>query len=90
MKDGNNKPISIKKENLDNENSLRVEHLIYDKDGNTKVNVSASFEGADIKRFTYYNADKPDESASVFSEYLDGMKVKETVQRRTKRRCENS
>ena len=79
MKDDKGNIISLKKETVSNDNDMRVEHLIYDKDGKTKVSVSASYEGADIKRFTYYNADKPAESGSVFSEYADGQKTKETV-----------
>lgn len=79
MKDAEGKVISIKKETLSNGTDLRVEHLIYDKDGKTKVNVSATYEGDDIKRFTYYNADKINDSASVFSDYSEGVKTKETV-----------
>ena len=80
IKDKDGKVVSIKKESLDNDsNDLRVDHITYDSDGNTKVKVSATYEGADIKRFTYYNADKLNDSASVFGEYQDGKKVKETV-----------
>ncbi len=79
MKDDKGNVLSLKKETVASENDMRVEHLIYDKEGKTKVNVSATYEGADIKRFTYYNADKPAESGSVFSEYTDGQKTKETV-----------
>ena len=80
IKDGNGKIVSVKKETVDNDsNDLRIEHIIYDSEGNTKINVSATYEGADIKRFTYYNADKLNESGSIFGEYQDGQKIKETV-----------
>ena len=79
MKDSEGKVISIRKETLNNGTDLRIEHLIYDKNGNTKINVSTTFEDADIKRFTYYNADKTSESCSIFSDYSDGQKTKETV-----------
>lgn len=79
MKDGNGKVISLRKETLENGTNLRVEHLLYDKDGRTRMNVSATFEGEDLKRFTYYNADKPNESGSIFSDYSNGLKTKETV-----------
>lgn len=79
MKDGEGNVLSIKKETVDNGTDMRVEHVLYDKTGKTKINVTAAFEGDDIKRFTYYNADKPAESASVFGDYEDGVKVKETV-----------
>ena len=79
MKDASGKVLSMRKETLDDGTHLRVEHLLYDKDGKTKVNVSVAYEGSDVKRFTYYNADKPAESGSIYAEYKDGSKVKETV-----------
>ena len=79
MKDSDGKVLSMRKETQHGGTDLRVEHLIYDKNGNTRINVSATYDGEDIKRFTYYNADKPAESGSIFSEYTDGNKTKETV-----------
>jgi len=79
MKDSEGRVISMRNETLTNGTDLRIEHLVYDKNGNTKINVSTTYEGDDIKRFTYYNADKIDESGSVFSDYSDGQKTKETV-----------
>ena len=79
MKDAEGNIISLRKETLNGGTDLRVEHLIYDKDGNTRINVSATYDGEDVKRFTYYNADKPKLSGSVFSEYTDGLKTKETI-----------
>lgn len=80
MKTPDGKIITMRKETIDdNNNNLRVEHIVYDKSGNTKISVITSYEGADLKRFTYYNADKPNESASVYSEYDNGLKIKETV-----------
>ncbi len=79
MKNAEGKTLSIRKETVTDGSNMRVEHLTYDTHGNTKTNVSATYEGADVKRFTYYNADKPSDGMSIFSEYEDGMKVKETV-----------
>lgn len=79
MKDSNGNPISLRKETLQDGTNLRVEHLLYDSHGKTRMNVSATFEGEDLKRFTYYNSDKPDESGSIFSDYTAGQKTKETV-----------
>ena len=79
MKDADGHVLSLRKETLDDGTDLRVEHLVYDKNGNIKVNVSTTYDGADIKRFTYYNADKPSDGGSVFAEYTDGLKTKETV-----------
>lgn len=80
LKNKDDKVISLVKETIDeNNSSMRQEHLIYDKDGKTKVNLTVNYDGADLTRFTYYNADKPNESGSVISEYKDGVKTKETV-----------
>ena len=65
---------------IDDDSNLRVEHLIYDKQGNTKVNVSVAYDGNDVKRFTYYNADKPSVGGAVYSEYSEeGYKTRETL-----------
>ena len=79
MKDANGNVLSMRKEILDSNGNLRVENLVYNKDGNTKMGVVASYNGANVERFTYYNADKINESSSVFDEYSDGLKVRETV-----------
>ena len=79
MKDADGKVVSIRKETLNNGTDLRVEHIVYDKNGQTKMNVSATYEGEDIKRFTYYNADNLKEGGSIYSDYSDGLKTKETV-----------
>jgi len=79
MKDDKNNVISVRKETLENGTDLRIEHLMYDAHGKTEINVSATYEGEDIKRFTYYNAYKIKDSGSIFSDYSNGLKTKETV-----------
>lgn len=79
LKNKEDKVISLVKETIDENNSMRQEHLIYDKDGKTKLNLTVNYDGADLTRFTYYNADKQEESGSLFSEFKDGIKTKETV-----------
>ena len=79
LKNKDDKVISLVKETIEDNNSMRQEHLVYDKDGKTKMNLTVNYDGADLTRFTYYNAEKQDESGSVMSEYADGVKVKETV-----------
>lgn len=79
MKNGEGKILSIKKETPDGDTKIRSEHLVYDEDGNTRVNVSASYEGPDITRFTYYNSENPQDGVTLMSEYNDGLKTKETV-----------
>ena len=79
MKNAEGKTLSMRKETLKDGTDMRIEHLLYDLNGNTKVNISTTYEGADIKRFTYYNADKPLEGESIFSEFADGIKTKEVV-----------
>lgn len=76
---GEEKTISIKKETYDNNSNMRLEHLFYDDDGNTKNSVSIAFVGSNLVRFTYYNSENQDLSLSIFSEYSEGKKTKETV-----------
>ena len=79
LKNGEGKTISLRKEIQDNESNLRIEHLVYDGDGKTKLNISANYEGPDITRLTYYNAEHPDESVIIVSQFENGEKIKETV-----------
>ena len=79
MKDAKGKTLSVKKETTENESDIRSEHLIYDEKGNIKVNISANYEGPEITRFTYFDADNLDDSITIMSEYKDGLKIKENV-----------
>ena len=79
MKNGEGKVISVKKETQSGDTDLRVENIVYDHNGKTKISVSTTYEGSDLKRFTYYNADRVSDGGSVFSEYTDGAKTKETI-----------
>ena len=78
MKDGKGKTISIMKETVENESNFRKEHIFYDHEGNTEMSVSANYDGAEISRFTYYNADKND-GITIISEISDGTKNKEQI-----------
>ncbi len=79
LKDGEGKTISLKKEIQDNASNLRVEHLVYDHNGNTTLNISANYDGADITRLTYFNSKTPEDGVIVMSQLKDGQKVKETA-----------
>ena len=79
MRDTEGKIISIKKETLDEHSNMRVENLFYDSKGHIEISITATYIGANIVRFTYYNLNNPNESMSLFSEYSDGVKIKETV-----------
>ena len=79
LRDGNDKVLSIKKETYDNDSNMRVEHLIYDESGDTKINISANYEGPNITRFTYFNSEKPHDSVTLMSDFEDGTKTKETI-----------
>ena len=79
MKNSEGKTISVKKENIDGEAGMRSEHIIYDDEGKIDLNISVSYDGADITRFTYYNSETPGDGVVVMSEYSDGLKSKETV-----------
>ena len=79
MRDTEGKIISIKKETLDEHSNMRVENLFYNSKGHIETSITATYIGANIVRFTYYNLNNPNESMSLFSEYSDGVKIKETV-----------
>ncbi len=79
VKDQFGKPISVMKETLEGDSGLRQEHVFYDSEGNTKLNISASWEGPNIVRFTYFNPDDSVNNIISISEYQDGLKTKETV-----------
>lgn len=79
LKDANGKTISLRKEIQEGDSNIRIENLVYDKDGHTKLNISTNYNGPDISRFTYYNSASPADSVVVMSEFENGQKVKETV-----------
>lgn len=79
MRNEDDKAVSIRKETVDDGMNLRQEHLIYDEDGKTKLSLTINYDGADINRITYYDAENPEDGIAIFSEYQDGIKVKETV-----------
>jgi hypothetical protein len=76
-KDGN--VLSLRKETVENQTTLREEHLFYSKDGSVKMDVSFNYDGADLTRFTYFDSSNEDESFTVINEYEDGVKTKETL-----------
>ena len=71
--------ISIIKETTDGNDNYRKEHIFYDSDGNTEKSLSANYEGADIKWFTYYDAKNPENNISIESVYNDGLKTEEKI-----------
>ena len=79
MRDNLGKTISILKEVVENDVNYRKEHIFYDNEGNTVVSISINFEGADITRFNYYNAKKPESSVVIISDYIDGLKSFEKI-----------
>lgn len=79
MKDAKDKTISIIKETTDGNDNYRKEHIFYDSNGNTEKSLSANYEGADIKWFTYYDAKNPENNISIESVYNDGLKTEEKI-----------
>ena len=77
MKDGDGRTISILKETVDGA-TYRKEHVFYDKDGKTKMSLSANYDGTELSRLSYYDADK-NNGISITSEYSEGNKIKEAV-----------
>lgn len=80
MRDSEGKVISIMKEILDGDVGYRQEHILYDENGCIKASLTANYNGADIKWFTYYNAENPAENITIESIYDDnGLKVEEKI-----------
>lgn len=79
MKNSKNKIISIYKETLEDAVNLRHEHIFYDEKGNTAKSLTINYDGANVTRFTCFDAETPDENYTIISEYSDGNKVGETV-----------
>lgn len=71
--------ISIRKSSKRNDGNWSDEHIFYDEDGNTALNISIAYENNDIARFTYYNPQKTETSVTILNQYTDGEKTKETV-----------
>lgn len=79
MKDKDGNVISVKKEMLDGDSGYRLEHIFYDGKGNTEKSMTANYDGANIKWFTYYDAKAPGNCVTIESEYEDGLKTGEKV-----------
>jgi len=77
--DGDGKILSLRKTSKSDGGNWRDEHLFYDKDGKTALNVSFAYEDNHIARFTYYNPASPETSVTMVNEYKDVDKVKETI-----------
>lgn len=79
MKDSYGNIISIKKESQDNESNYRKEHVFYDNNGDTRISLTINYDGANISRLTFYNSHDSIESLSIISDYVDGIKTRESV-----------
>ena len=79
MKDSHKKIVSLMKESQDNDSNYRKEHIFYDNEGKIKMSLTINYDGANISRLTFYNSHESIDSLSIFSEYVDGLKVKESV-----------
>ena len=79
MKDSHNKEVSILKESQDNESNYRKEHIFYDNDSRIKMSLTVNYDGANITRMTFFNSHDLVDSVSIFSDYVDGVKTRESV-----------
>lgn len=80
MKDAQGKVVSILKETFTGDSYYTKDHIFYDNDGNTVMHISASYDGANISKFTYYNTEDKDNNITIMSEYSDdGLKFKEKI-----------
>ena len=79
MKDANKKIVSMLKETQDSDYNLRREHIFYDNDGIIKMSLTINYDGANISRVNFYNSHDSIDSISVFTEYIEGNRVKELI-----------
>ena len=79
IKDSKGKILSVLKETSDNDSNFRKEHVFYDENGNTTKSFTINFDGANITRFTYYNANDLHNSGTIINEYSDGIKIGEKI-----------
>jgi hypothetical protein len=79
MKNTSKKVISILKESQENDSNYRKEHIFYDNDGNIVMSLTVNYDGANISRLNYYNSHDLIDSVSIFSEYENGLKIKESI-----------
>lgn len=79
MKDSKNNTVSVLKESVSGDSGYRQEHVFYDENGHIRKSITASYEGADIKWFTYYDSENPYQNVTIESEYSDGLKSVEKV-----------
>ena len=79
MKNASKKVLSILKESQDNDSNYRKEHIFYDNDGNIVMSLTVNYDGANISRLNYYNSHDLIDSVSIFSEYENGLRVKESI-----------
>ena len=79
LTDSEGKTVSLRKTSKSDNGNWHDEHVFYDKDGKTALNVSIVYENNHIARFTYYNPKSPETSVIMVNEYEDIDKTKETV-----------
>lgn len=79
MKDNRKKVLSILKETLEDEINLRREHIFYDPEGKILKSFTINYDGSDITRFTYYDAENLQNGVISINEYQDGVRKSETI-----------
>ena len=79
MKDANDNVVSIMKGSFEGDSTYREEHIFYDHQGNIEKTVVITFEGANIKWFTYYDAAMQKDSVTIEFEYNNGQKTGEKI-----------
>lgn len=79
MKNKKGKPISVLKEIQSGDSDFVKEHVFYNDNGKTSMSVSASYEGANLKHFSFYEDSPKDESIIIESEYTEGVKTQENI-----------
>ena len=71
--------ISVRKEVFDNNSGYREEHILYDDDGKIVRSMTADYDGANLKWFTYYDSNMTHNNITIESEYENGIKIAENI-----------
>ena len=79
MTDNKGNIVSVKKEIMDGDSGYREEHIFYNEEGSTIRSLTANYDGATLKWFTYYDAQNPGNNITIESVYENGLKIIEKI-----------
>ena len=79
MKNTDGKVISVFKEKYDSNSGYTQEHVLYDSHGKTNISITANYVDSELKSFSYYDSDEPENNLTIVNEYKNGIKTEEKI-----------